>query len=188
MDLILLRHTTSVDNQKKVFSSPDTPLSDRGLKQLELLVEKEYPVKRVYTSPYKRSHALAEAISKRHDLPLVVDERLREIDFGKFQGLHFEEIEKLYPEEVSLWMEDPWSFGYPGGENFHHVRSRARRFFYDVEESSLIVSHQALMVSLLAEILDYSYADLSKIFLGSGARVELSSQPWRLHRLENLKE
>lgn len=188
MELILLRHTQSLDNEARIFSSPDTALSALGERQLEILLEKEYPVKRVYTSPYKRSFCLAEQIAKRHGLPLIVDERLREIDFGEFQGLSFQEIEARYPEHVEQWMNDPWSFVYPRGEDFHRVRSRARRFYYDLEESSLIVSHQALMVSLLAEILDYSYSDLSKIYLGSGARIELKSQPWRLHKLENLKE
>lgn len=188
MDLILLRHTISLDNEAKVFSSPDTKLSQKGELQVESLLKMEYPVKRVYTSPYLRSFVMAKAIAEKYNLPLFVDERLREIDFGKFQGKGFDEIEKRYPEEVKQWMRDPWTFAYPGGEDFHHVRSRARRFFYDLEESSLIVSHQALMVSLLAEILDYSYSDLSKIYLGSGARVELKSQPWRLLKLENLKE
>ncbi len=186
MDIVLLRHTLSRDNRKGVFSRPDTPLSKKGLEQMEYLLEKKYPVKKIYSSPYPRSLILAHSLSSRLGLPLEVDERLREIDFGEFQGRTFKEIEELFPNEVAKWMEDAWSFKYPGGEDFLEVRSRARSFYQSISESSLIISHQALMFSLMAEILNYSYRDLSRFYLGSGARIHLRSEPWRLLSLENL--
>lgn len=186
MDLILLRHTSSVDNEKGVFSHPSTPLSPRGIEQMEILLSKEYPVEYIYSSPYERSRILAENLAKKLGLPLRVDERLKEIDFGAFEGKTFKEIEYLYPREVKRWMADPWTFAYPGGEDFHNVRSRAQRFYHDLRGPSLIISHQALMFSLMAEILEYSYSDLSRFYLGSGARVHLRNEPWRLLSLENL--
>ncbi|NLY37085.1 MAG: histidine phosphatase family protein [Tissierellia bacterium] len=186
MDIILLRHTSSKDNERAIFSRPSTDLSSLGSKQMKLLLEKDYPVKKIYSSPYRRSLLLAEALSEKLHLPLYVDERLREIDFGEFEGKTFEQIESLYPREVEQWMKDPWNFAYPGGEDFHNMRSRAQRFYKELDQSSLIISHQALMLSLMSEILEYSYTDLSRFYLGSGARVHLKSSPWRLLSLENL--
>lgn len=186
MDIILLRHTSSKDNETRVFSSPSTPLSALGKEQINTLLEKKYPVKIIYSSPYKRSLELAEAIAIKFDLPLIVDQRLGEIDFGEFEGKTFEQIENLYPQEVKQWMEDPWNFAYPGGEDFHNMRSRVQRFYKELNQSCLIISHQALMLSLMSEILEYSYTDLSRFYLGSGARVHLTSGPWRLLSLENL--
>lgn len=186
MDIILLRHTSSKDNERGVFSSPCTPLSCLGKEQVKILLSKDYPIKKIYSSPYERSLVLAEALSQKLNLPLSVDERLREIDFGEFEGKTFEQIEKLYPRQVQQWMKDPWNFAYPGGEDFHKMRSRAQRFYKELDESCLIISHQALMFSLMSEILEYSYVELSRFYLGSGARVHLRSSPWRLLSLENL--
>lgn len=186
MDIILLRHTSSKDNELGVFSSPSTPLSSQGLEQVKELLNRKYPVSKIYSSPYKRSLVLAEALSEKFNLPLILDKRLREIDFGDFEGKTFAQIQTLYPKEVEQWMEDPWAFVYPGGEDFHNVRSRVRRFYQELDESSLIISHQALMFNLMAEILEYDYKDLSRFYLGSGAQVHLKSNPWRLLSLENL--
>lgn len=186
MDIVLLRHTQSLDNELGVFSRRDTPLSKKGLEQLEELVQKSYPVKAIYSSPYKRSLVLAEALSQKLGIPLFLDNRLREIDFGDFEGKTYREIERLYPELVAKWMEDPWTFEYPGGEDILAVRSRARSFYRSISESSLIISHQAFMISLMAEVLNYNYKQLSRFQLGSGAKIHLRSEPWRLLSLENL--
>lgn len=186
MDIILLRHTSSIDNEAGVFSRPDTGLSKKGLIEMDRLLLKDYPVEVIYSSPYKRSLVLAQILAQKLDLPLIEDPRLREIDFGLFEGRSFAEIEKSFPEEVEKWLEDPLSFRYPGGEAFSCVGKRARSFYKDLDRSSLIISHQALMFSLLAEVLGYDYKELAKLQMGSGARIHLKDQPWRLISLENL--
>lgn len=186
MDIILLRHTASLDNEAGVFSRPQVDLSEKGRRDLKKLLVKNYSVEQIYTSPYKRSLELARALASKLELPLIEDERLREIDFGFFEGKSFLEIEDSFPQEVASWMEDPWGFEYPGGESLLSLRKRARSFFEDLNKSSLIVSHQALMFSLLAEILGYDYEVLSKLQMGSGVRIHLKSDPWRLISLENL--
>lgn len=186
MDLILLRHTASLDNEAGVFSHPQVDLSEKGYQQLQMLLKKDFQVEKIYSSPYKRSRLLAEALAEKLGLSLEIDDRLREIGFGDFEGKTFEEIEELYPKEVEAWMADPWGFKYPGGEAFSSVRQRAADFVKELYKSSLVISHQALMFSLMAEVLAYDYEQLSKLYLGSGAQVHLKSQPWRLVKLENI--
>ena len=111
MVLMLMRHPHTLANQEKTFPKENlSPYSIRGEKEYQESLNKDYPVKRILTSPYKRALTLAEGISEKKGIPMDVVDALKEVDMGLFGGLTFEEVKLKFPEETKVWLEDPESF------------------------------------------------------------------------------
>lgn len=75
----------------------------------------------VYSSPLARACTTAEVIAARCRVAVLVDERLREIDFGDVEGLGFDE---LPPDLQRGMLERPTEVRFPGGETYSELRAR----------------------------------------------------------------
>jgi broad specificity phosphatase PhoE len=142
----------------------DVPLSMLGERQaralgrwLGELPEDEKP-RVVYTSPYVRaretaSRALEEAgLVVERDVNLVVDERLREREFGILDRLTRRGIEAKYPEQAEFRAHlGKFYHRPPGGESWADVILRLRSFIDTISrecrgERILVVSHQVVVL------------------------------------------
>lgn len=109
-------------------------------------------ISQLYSSPLNRSYQTAAALKSHLELSeLVVDDRLSEIDYGKAEGLNYEELEREYPEIVDAWAEgeDP---RFPSGENTHDVWNRVSDFLDEIEygdEDAAVVSHNVVLRCIL---------------------------------------
>lgn len=111
----------------------------------------------VYSSDLGRSMATARAIAEPHDLEVVPDPDLREVDQGDWTGLHVDEIASRWPE---LWGDNRHHTTRPGGEGPQQVRVRAlaalARIVKDHPEGSVaVVSHGGTIRWISAEALGY---------------------------------
>ena len=99
----------------------------------------------------------AEIITAGRGLTLNTCPELREIDFGKLEGLKFDEIERLYPDVVKLWMERSPAIRYPGGESLADIDARVdkfcRRLADHKDQSVLIVAHSAILRTMICYLL-----------------------------------
>lgn len=146
---MLMRHPHTLANQEKTFPKENlSPYSIRGEKEYQESLNKDYPVKRILTSPYKRALTLAEGISEKKGIPMDVVDALKEVDMGLFGGLTFEEVKLKFPEETKVWLEDPESFTYPGGDSFKEKKEAVKKVLLSIHEDTLIVSHQAILYIL----------------------------------------
>jgi alpha-ribazole phosphatase/probable phosphoglycerate mutase len=80
---------------------------------------------------------------------------LREIDFGDFEGLTYDEIAARYPELYRQWMERPTEVRFPNGESFCEMRGRVLEAFDAIERewrgrTVAIVSHGGVNRILIA--------------------------------------
>lgn len=75
------------------------------------------------SSDLKRALATAQAISAGRD-PLVTDPRLREFNFGLWDGLHFSEVAARDPILSRQYWEEPGDIAPPGGESWNAVAQR----------------------------------------------------------------
>lgn len=157
-DIYLIRHPEVENYKENVFNgSIDVDLSPRGYKQVETLYRyfKERSIKRVFTSPMRRCRAVAERF--RNLCEIVVDERLREREFGVFESLDWKTIESLYGKEAQEFLSDPFYYRPKGGESFFDVECRVRGFLEEklkgLDGSVLIVAHggvnRVIIMSLL---------------------------------------
>jgi broad specificity phosphatase PhoE len=79
----------------------------------------------LYTSPFPRALETAAAVGGRAGLRPVVDDRLREIDFGEVEGLRYDELEAARPELFEAWLQAPTELAFPGGEAYRELQQRA---------------------------------------------------------------
>jgi alpha-ribazole phosphatase/probable phosphoglycerate mutase len=108
-------------------SNPE--LNERGRQQLMGLVNSlsQHAIRRVYTSDLRRAHQTAEAIAIPLGAKLLVRPGLREINFGLWEGLSWNEIEVRNAIEAKNWATNYPNSTAPGGESFQQFESRVRR-------------------------------------------------------------
>jgi len=143
----LIRHAaTGPSTEGRFYGSTDLSLSEDGVRQARLLAERlsSEEIKAVFSSPLKRALETAMPIALAHDLQVNVLDGLREIDFGAWEGMSFDEIRKRYPGECNSWLADPWNFTFPRGESTREFKKRVSREFAAVlnsEGPAAVVSH-----------------------------------------------
>lgn len=107
----LLRHGETSWNSEgnRYCGRTDLPLAKAGERQAVLAAGAlaNVPLEAIYVSPLLRSRQTGEAIGAAHDVPLVEDSRLIEIDFGGWEGLTSAEIAASDPAGRAAWLHDP---------------------------------------------------------------------------------
>jgi probable phosphoglycerate mutase len=98
----------------------DAPLTERGLAQARTVGPVLPAVARVISSPLARARDTAEALAT--GLPIEIDDRWIEVDYGEFDGRPLGAV----PDEVwTRWRTDP-DFRPPGGETLAEAGTRVR--------------------------------------------------------------
>ncbi|MFI9835629.1 bifunctional RNase H/acid phosphatase [Nonomuraea sp. NPDC051941] len=128
--LLLLRHgETALSVERRFSGRGDAELTANGLAQAaaaaERLSREPYRLDVIVSSPLKRARQTAEAVARRTGLDVEVDEDLRELDFGDWEGHTFTEVQRRWPAELSTWLADPETAP-PGGESFATVARRVQ--------------------------------------------------------------
>jgi alpha-ribazole phosphatase len=102
----------------------DPELNAKGQAQALALAEElsAEAIDIVYSSDLRRARSTAEAITERRGIPLVVIPALREVDFGKWEGLEWREIENS--DYAANWVASFPDFPAPEGERFQDFEAR----------------------------------------------------------------
>lgn len=158
--LILLRHGEPDEAvHGRCYGRLDPGLSAAGRERMrrtwQLLSD---PPAAVYSSPRRR--AVESASLRPEPAPAaIIDERLREIDFGAFEGLTYRDISVRYPEAYTAWMARPTEVTFPGGESFAAMATRVRDALEHIRRmhagrTVAVVSHGGVNRVALAAALD----------------------------------
>ena len=154
--LYLIRHGESQANVDKIFTGQtDVPLSPRGLHQAQLLAKKlvRLPVGAVYASDLLRAVQTVTPAAEALKLPVIREQGLREIDGGKWEKMHIDEIARVYPEDFAVWRDDIGLARCTGGESFTEVQARGlaaiRRIAAENEGKCVAVATHAAMIRAL---------------------------------------
>ncbi|MER5622685.1 bifunctional RNase H/acid phosphatase [Streptosporangium sp. NPDC002544] len=128
--LYLLRHgETPLSVERRFSGLGDPELTPNGIAQGEAAAAKlageSYGIQVIVSSPLRRARATAEIVAARTGLEVVVEEGLRETDFGDWEGHTFTEIQRRWPDELAAWLADP-SAAPPGGESFGEAARRVQ--------------------------------------------------------------
>src|SRR5687768_18021177 len=104
----------------------------------------------IYTSPMARARQTAEALARLTGTAPIIEDGLKEIAYGEWEGLTVEDVKARWPNAYAYWADDVASRGTPGGETAFHVAARAMRAVEAIRtrhESGnvLIVSHKATL-------------------------------------------
>jgi alpha-ribazole phosphatase/probable phosphoglycerate mutase len=158
----LIRHGEPAEEaHHRCYGSLDVGLSETGRKQMAQVAEYlegepwGEPVAAIYASPRSRTLESARILGAVASCSIEVVEDLREIDFGDFEGLAYDEIAARYPDLYRRWMETPTEIQFPNGESFPAMRDRVLRAFDAIQreregQTVAIVSHGGVNRILLA--------------------------------------
>ena len=123
----LIRHGEAEGNVLPYFQgTADTKLTEKGRAQVAYLAERfrEIPLDAVYYSPWHRAKETAGAVNKYHDLPLIPEYDLHEINGGDWEGVPVVELCRKFPAEFEIWKKRIWDFQAPNGEKMTQVYQR----------------------------------------------------------------
>lgn len=106
MTFFVLRHgQTDWNLNARLQGSTDIALNDTGRQQAHkaATIFADQSIKRIYCSPLSRAHETAEIVAKHLGLKPMIDTRLIERSFGKFEGMTLDEV-KLHRHEMRAHM------------------------------------------------------------------------------------
>jgi alpha-ribazole phosphatase len=126
--LILVRHAEpDEDARGRCYGSLDVGLSARGRQHARELASQLAGLgfDAVYSSPRLRARETADPVAAAAGVAVTIEDGLRELDFGAFEGRRYDEIAVSEPELYRAWMETPTAVRFPGGESFADLKLRA---------------------------------------------------------------
>ena len=157
VELWLIRHGQTDWNVEGRFQgSADVPLNNNGCAQAKRLADKVngHTFAAVYSSHLKRANKTAQVLADALNLSVIVDDRLREISQGEWEGILFTDIKEQYPNEIVERKTNPQQFRPPGGETVEEVAQRVLQAVNEIAEKYsgkrvLIVSHGLALSTLI---------------------------------------
>jgi broad specificity phosphatase PhoE len=136
LTLLLTRHgsTPRSDPEQHLGRRIDLELSEAGRAAAQALGRRLEGVElaRVISSPLRRARETAELVVPRAAVEL--DDRLMEMDYGRWEGLTYEQILARDGDARRIWEADPASLACPEGESGSDVARRVRSWLEDVIE------------------------------------------------------
>lgn len=159
MNIVFIRHFPVPGNIKKQYiGRTDEMLSDDVIQQFRsgkmTLSPSGYPeTEIVISSPMKRCLETARLIYP--EIRIRIDERLRECDFGRYEGKTYEEL-KEEPDYIR-WLESGGMTAFPDGESQEEFRSRCEEgvrseilhlFQMNIETAAFIVHGGTIMAAM----------------------------------------
>jgi broad specificity phosphatase PhoE len=135
LNLILTRHGQAAPGEVMLGGQLDPRLTAVGRKEAKALRRRLSGVRidRIVASPMLRALETAQIVADGR--PVEVDERLRELRYGRWEGLTYAEIDANDPELRTRWEHDPAETHSPGGESGDDVAARAVGFLVDLIEA-----------------------------------------------------
>lgn len=177
MQIYFVRHGKTEWNLASRFQGGhgDSPLLPQSLKDIEKLGEylSKTKFRAIFASPLDRAFNTAQGIDNamNANLPVIIDERLREFNLGEMEGMRFAEAEKKFPEQMNnFWYHpDKYNPAELNGETYQHVIARGKSFaqemakkYPDDNDKILAVSHGAALSAIMGGLLGYPLKDIRK--------------------------
>ncbi len=192
VELLLVRHGLTAWNSSGRFQGrSDIPLSPEGLAQARAVAAalSDVPIDAAFTSDLARAASTATTILSGRFVPLVFDARLREFDFGAWEGMTWVEITAAYPGESGAQLTSARDYQPRDGENFSDVRRRVRSWLDELAPNDrsriLVVAHAGTLHALVAELLGEHFHTLALRFShASISRIEYSSRGGQILTLD----
>ena len=156
MRLTLIRHaSTDFSDARRYTGHNDVPINARGIEQAERLrasMAQSQPIpSTVYCSDLRRCHHTASIVFPH--AVLRPDRRLRELDFGSFEGNTHDDNMAAFPHEYADWLATGGVSAPPGGEALGDFGARVWSWLRDLgDDPAYAVTHGGVIRFLLIEL------------------------------------
>ncbi|MDY0190944.1 MAG: histidine phosphatase family protein [Desulfuromonas sp.] len=180
--LTLIRHA-AIDNafDHCYIGRSDLPLSAAGRQQALSLAQRiqqtNSDIDTMWSSPAARAHQTARPIAQQLGLEYTEHQELQEVDFGRWDGLTFDQICALDPQLIDDWAKLDESFCFPNGESQRHFTQRITQLVTSIHSSTsehlAIVSHGGVIRALICQLVGWPASDAMKFNLVRGGYATL---------------
>ncbi len=189
MELVLVRHGETDENKKGTyFGWMDEGLNNTGIIQAKRIAKKLGNMKphTIYSSPLKRAVETSHIINGDMNSNIEEIDKLKERNFGIWEGLTIGEISEKYPKQYLLWNKDWINYRISRGESAKQVYSRNAEFIGSllnssssvVNEAYIIVTHAGCIRNMIACLLGFGIEDSwrFKVDEGSISRIMINNE------------
>ncbi|KOU76204.1 phosphoglycerate mutase [Streptomyces sp. MMG1533] len=172
LHVIFVRHGETLWHAENRYAgSTDIALTERGHAQSRALADwaEQADLTAIRASPLTRSQETARDSAVRTGLPVSVDPRLRELDFGIAEGLTRAEMQLRFPDRLAAFKTDPVTNHFPKGENPLAAGDRYMEFLTDLQTEHregrvLVVGHSTAIRLALCRILGLPLREYRRTF------------------------
>ena len=172
--IILIRHGESEANRHGIFAGhTDADLQPKGLNQAKVTakyIANNYNVDKIYASDLKRAYKTAMCLGEILDLEVVAEKGLREIYAGEWEGMEFDKLSLLYPDEYSKWLKDIGSSVCNGGESVAELGERIMNILTKIAKEN---EGQTVAIGTHATPIR-----VAQCLIKTGALKEMKNIPW----------
>ena len=201
--LFLVRHGETQGNiDDKAQGHLDVPLTETGRLQAKAVAERLSDIEfcAVYSSDLQRALDTAKAITAhRPELPIRTRTQLREIHFGDYEDMPWDQVGNSYPEFYRRWKNLDTRVGikFPGGESMQDTWNRVGEFASEIAATNhpenakiLVVGHGGSLQALLAHLLNLRITDQwSFLFDNTSTTIikehQYTPNAWRTHQFND---
>ena len=172
--IIFLRHGQAKNNTDRVLAgrTPGVPLTEEGVEQSEKAAKflEEMNISTIYSSPIERAKNTAEIVGKHISIDVKIDDRLIELDMGKFTGKPYDEIFSTYGNVFMKFYRGELEIAHNGVETFEQVKKRIRDMVDHVidnhpDENVVLVTHMDPIKAMLSTVVSFSPENLYELII-----------------------
>ncbi len=187
--IIFLRHAQAENNTKRILAgrTEGVPLTKTGIQQAERISEylKPLDISAIYSSPITRASTTAEIVAKSSSLDVGLDERLTEIDMGKFTRMNYDDMFAKYGNIFLKFYENDPVISEHKVETFPDVQKRVLDMVDHVlkkhnNENVILVTHMDPIKSMLANVMDLKPKTLFELIIANASFTILTEQDRKL--------
>jgi len=183
--IIFLRHAQAENNTKRILAgrTEGVPLTKTGIEQAERITEylTSIDISAIYSSPIERARHTAEIVAKNCSLEVVLDERLTEIDMGKFTRMNYDDMFAKYGNIFLKFYENDPVISEHEVETFPDVQKRVLNMVDHVlkkhnNENVILVTHMDPIKSMLAKVMNLLPETLFELIIANASLTIIKEQ------------
>jgi len=176
--IIFLRHAQAENNTKRILAgrTEGVPLTKTGIEQAERIAEYLRPldISAIYSSPIERASHTAEIVAKNNSLDCKLDDRLTEIDMGKFTRMNYDDMFAKYGNIFLKFYENDPVISEHEVETFPQVQSRILGMVNHLvekhkNENVILVTHMDPIKSMLSSVMDLKPKTLFELIIANAS-------------------
>lgn len=176
--IIFLRHGQAKNNTERILAgrTEGIPLTETGVKQAEHTADflQHMNISAIYSSPIQRAKHTAEIVGKHNSLDVTIDDRLIELDMGKFTGMPYDEIFNSHGNVFMKFYNGELEIAHNGVETFSDVKKRVLGIVDHVienhpDENVVLVTHMDPIKAMLSTIVDLSATNLFELIIANAS-------------------
>lgn len=201
MRWLWVRHgETEMNRQKRYLGHSDVTLNERGRKEANELAKRLVRVGddsvQLYSSDLRRCVQTAQPLAEVWKVPLVVVPALRELSFGDWELLAYEQLMEHDGERATRWYDDPFTYAPPNGESLRQLGERIDQWLHgllaetnaDKSDTKVFVTHGGVIRWFQAAWLEREpsrYWQVEGLKHGEALLVEWDGHRWEKQSLTN---